>query len=264
MVTIQIEVLGTGLENAMVRTSGGVNQLASRPSITVPAGSQVYFEATATGSTKFVKWVSADGVEATANPITLPVTIDGSVTAVFQDTGLVSGPIIKELVTNLTDNEDLVKASQFFTGSVCEKYTYLGKYREGNSTVFKFQFEKTCTAAEMGAGGGLANFIAANWKSIASLLALLGVGAIVWMWRDAVTKQVEVQGKISDNTTSNITKVLNDSTLTPDQKSRLIEEILKSNYVAPKGLDDIIQNLAYVIIIVVVGLILIEFLKQRK
>ncbi len=266
MVTVQIKVSGTGLENTMVRSSGGDNQLAPRSSITVPAGYQVYFEATATGNTKFVKWVSADGIEATQNPITLPVTIDGSITAVFEDTGLISGPIIKELVTNLTDNETLVKAAVFSTAPDIYTYTYLGKYREGNNTVFKFEYKKPAIDyVEFGAGAGLANFVAANWKSIASLLALLGVASMVWMWRDAVTKQVEVQGKISDNTKSNLDSVLNDRTLTSDQKAALIEEILKSGkYKDPNSLDDLVQNLTYLIAIVVVAFIILEFLKQRK
>ncbi len=97
------------------------------------------------------------------------------------------------------------------------------------------------------------------------MLALLGVASMVWMWRDAVTKQVEVQGKISDNTKSNLDAVLNDSTLTPDQKARLIEEILKSaNYKDPNSLDDLVKNLTYLIAMVVVAFIILEFLKQRK
>jgi len=79
MVTIQIITQGNG----QIKSSGGDNELAVRSSITVPAEYDVYFEAVPAQGETFQKWVSADGIESTTNPITLTANEDGSITGVF-------------------------------------------------------------------------------------------------------------------------------------------------------------------------------------
>jgi len=82
MVTIQIITNGNG----QIKSSGGNNQLAVRSSITVPAGYEVYFEGVPAQGETFQRWVSADGVESTQNPITLTANANGSITGVFSGT----------------------------------------------------------------------------------------------------------------------------------------------------------------------------------
>ncbi len=168
----------------------------------------------------------------------------------------------KELVTNLTSNESLIKAAVFFSSSPGVSQQYVGKRQEGNNWVFSFDlyhYDST-TYAEMGAGAGLANFIAKNWSSIAALLVSLGVVAIVWLWRDAVTAQPERDVKISDNDTKNIAEVLDDPSLTADQKQKLIEEILKKSY----GGTDWQTTIIIIVIIIAVAYIVSSMMKRRK
>jgi hypothetical protein len=79
MPTVVIKVIGNG----QIKSSGGSNTLAVRDSITVPSGYDVYFEGDPAVGEKFVKFVAADGTTSTQNPITLPVTVDGSITGYF-------------------------------------------------------------------------------------------------------------------------------------------------------------------------------------
>jgi len=87
MVTIQIITQGQG----QIYSSGGDNARAIRSSITVPAGYQVYFEAVPAQGQTFQKWVSADGIEATQNPITLSANVNGSITGIFSGSGGMGG-----------------------------------------------------------------------------------------------------------------------------------------------------------------------------
>lgn len=175
-------------------------------------------------------------------------------------------PVIKELVTNLTTDENLIKASIILTGTVADDYTYVGKYTEGINTVFQFRVVKGVDYAEFGAGAGLSNFITANWKSIASLLALLGVASIVWAWRDSITKNVDVQGKISDDIKDNITEILADKTLTAEQKSALISEVLKAVKYTPEENQTaaLVESITYLVVIILIGLIVVEFMKKKR
>lgn len=139
-----------------------------------------------------------------------------------------NGKVQKELVTNLTDNESLIIAAVFATSNVNLHPVFIRKYQEGDNWVFLFEFDVPLfDYAEFGAGAGLARFIEMNWKSISYLLAILGIGAIVWVWREPETKHEEVRGKVSDNTQTEIDAILNNPELTPEQKTTLIEEILK-------------------------------------
>lgn len=161
---------------------------------------------------------------------------------------------IKELVTNLTDNEFLIKAV------VGINFEYLGKYPEGNNWVF--QFNKIGEYIELGIAAGLAKFVQANFKTIAALLATWGVVSIVWFWRDAVTKKEEVKGEISDDVRDVITKILQDPTLTPEQKVILIEEVLRrATYKEPLSLSTV--ALAG-IIVVGSALLLLSILDRKK
>ncbi|SNQ62048.1 hypothetical protein [Candidatus Methanoperedens nitratireducens] len=139
-----------------------------------------------------------------------------------------TGKVKKELVTNLTDNEALIIAAVWATSNPSSRPTFFKKYQEGSNWVFQFEFTKTPDYAEFGAGAGLLRFIEANWKSISYLLAILGIGAIVWLWREPQTKAEEVRGKISDNTQSEIDTILSNQSLTPAQKQALIEAILRN------------------------------------
>lgn len=168
----------------------------------------------------------------------------------------------KELVTNLTSNESLVKAAAFFSDNPCVSSQYVGKRQEGENWVFTFdifQFDPGCSYAEMGAGAGLAKFIAKNWSSIAALLASLGVVAIVWLWRDAVTAQPERDAKISDNDTASIDSILKDPDLTPAQKEALISEILKKSY---GGTDW--EKIILTVVIIISAVWLIAQLTKKK
>lgn len=168
----------------------------------------------------------------------------------------------KELVTNLTSNETIVKAAAFSSFNPCVSASYIGKRQEGKNWVFTFslhQFDPNCTYAEMGTGAGLAKFISVNWSSIAALLVSLGVVAIVWMWRDAVTAEPERDAKISDNDTKSIGDVLDDPDLSPAQKQKLIEEILKKSY----GGTDWQTTIIIVAIIIAVAYVLSKMMRKK-
>jgi hypothetical protein len=164
----------------------------------------------------------------------------------------------KELVTNLTSNETLIRAVVVMTdgGSA----TYISKRQEGNNWVFLFDFDRsTIDYTQFGAGAGLAKFIAANWMSIAAVLVSLGIVTIVWLWRDAVTAVPEAQATISTNDSNSIAGILADTTLTPDQKTALIQEILQKSY----GSDW--QTTAfYAVIILAIAYLIGEYLKRSK
>lgn len=79
-ITVQISKQGSG----KVLSSGGDNALAERSSITVPSGYKVYLQAVPANGVSFVKFTGSGG-ETTQNPFEVPVTTDGSITAVFSD-----------------------------------------------------------------------------------------------------------------------------------------------------------------------------------
>jgi len=133
--------------------------------------------------------------------------------------------ITKELVTNLTSDENLIKAVIVMTETP-GKYTYVRKYQEGADWVFVFNCNTEFNYLEFGAGAGLAKFIGANWTSIAWLLATAGIITIVWMWRDVSTKAIELEGKLSDDTTNRIKLITDNTELTPEEKAKLISEVL--------------------------------------
>jgi len=56
---------------------------AIRASITVQKGASVWFQAVPAQGQTFQKWMSADGLEATQNPISLTANVNGSVSAYF-------------------------------------------------------------------------------------------------------------------------------------------------------------------------------------
>lgn len=144
------------------------------------------------------------------------------------------GAVLKELVTNLTDNETLINAVVLVNSNPAYLPTYIGKYQEGNNWVFQYSFPNTPDYTEFGAGAGLANFIASNFKTIAILLVALAGVTIVWLWRDVETKQSETEGKLSDNTTATIQSCLDNPSLTAEQKAKCIEEVLAA---LKKGTD---------------------------
>jgi hypothetical protein len=82
---------------------------------------------------------------------------------------------------------------------------------------------------------------------------------IVWLWRDAVTAVPEAQATISTNDSNSIAGILADTTLTPDQKTALIQEILQKSY----GSDW--QTTAfYAVIILAIAYLIGEYLKRSK
>jgi hypothetical protein len=151
-----------------------------------------------------------------------------NVSAYNQGGGTGTTIIRKELVTNLTSDETLIKVIVAF--GVGGSQTYISKRQEGNNWVFLFEFQTIPNYVLFGAGAGLAKFIELNGKAIAAVLVSLGIVSIVWIWRDAVTSTNETQATISSNDTASISGILGDSTLTSPQKTLLIEEILKKSY----------------------------------
>jgi hypothetical protein len=93
---VTVTIIKSGDGTGQVLTSGGDNAFAERTSITVPKGYKIYCQAKPDANSSFVKWVSADGMEATANPIELPVTVPGSLTAVFKKTAVTTSTCAKE------------------------------------------------------------------------------------------------------------------------------------------------------------------------
>lgn len=138
----------------------------------------------------------------------------------------------KELVTNLSSDETIVNVVVKSGSNIGCIYQYVGKRQEGTNWVFSYDFHDVdnCGYAELGAGAGLTKFIANNWASIAKLLVVLGVVTIVWLWRDAQTAQPEAEATISTNDTTNIGNVLDNPSLTPEQKESLIAKILQKSY----------------------------------
>ncbi len=134
----------------------------------------------------------------------------------------------KELVTNLTSNETIVRAAVILAETT--NATYISKYQEGQNWVFVFEFDREPAYVELGAGATFTKFVAKNWKTIAAVLVSLGVVAIVWLWRDAVTAVPEAQAQISANDTQSLAEILNNPTLTPEQKTSLVETVLKKTY----------------------------------
>jgi len=79
IVTIQIKNIGNG----RVWTRGGINILADRPSITVPTGTQVYFEAIPAVGETFLRFEGDNGVTTTQNPFNPTVNVSGTMTGHF-------------------------------------------------------------------------------------------------------------------------------------------------------------------------------------
>lgn len=135
--------------------------------------------------------------------------------------------VLKDLVTNLTDNELLVNAAVFASGDqICAKPTYISKSQDPDGNWrFVYEFNPGCNIVEFGAAG-LTSFIAKNFKLIAALfLAVLGF-TLIWRWETHLEHQTEAEVKLSDNIESEIDKILSDDSLTPEQKHNLIEKIL--------------------------------------
>jgi len=172
------------------------------------------------------------------------------------------GIITKELVTNLTSDENIIKAALILVDSP-GKYTYVKKYQEGTNWVFVFTSNDEFNYVALGPGAGLSKFLAANWKSVSLLLTGLGVVTIIWMWRDVSTKAIEKEGKISDNTNDNINKILSDPTLTAAQKAALIEQILKNAKIETDWESLVSKIFQYTIIIMIV-LILYDIFSKYK
>ena len=138
------------------------------------------------------------------------------------------GTVVKELVTNLTDNEALIQAAVFVgVSDMCTQYTFIEKYQEDSNWVFKFEINKTCDVVALGFSG-LTKFISNNFKTIAYLLATAGIITIIWMWRDAETKQIEADVKLAETAENEIAAILANPEFTPEQKAALIEEILNT------------------------------------
>ncbi len=131
----------------------------------------------------------------------------------------------KELVTNLTSDENLINASLIATGGTCG-YTYIEKYQEGDNWVFVYDVVD-CNLVEFGGATALANFLAANFAIVAILfLSVIGF-TVVWMWRDAVTKEVEVDAKMADNQYNCVQAVLSNTSLTPEEQQAQVELCLQ-------------------------------------
>ena len=138
------------------------------------------------------------------------------------------GTVVKELVTNLTDNEALIQAAVFVgVSDMCTQYTFIEKYQEDSNWVFKFEINKTCDVVALGFSG-LTKFISNNFTAITALLITAGIVTIIWMWRDVETKQIEADVKLVETTENEITEVLNNPDLTAEQKAALIELILQN------------------------------------
>jgi hypothetical protein len=136
--------------------------------------------------------------------------------------------IRKELVTNLTNSETVIKIALAI--STQGDITYISKRTEGSNTVFLFEFSVVPDYVQFGGGAGLARFIAKNFKTIAVLFVSILGFAVIWKWQDAVTKTEEVKGDISNTVKELIIKILQDPTMTDSQKSDAIAAILKAYY----------------------------------
>ncbi len=169
--------------------------------------------------------------------------------------------IQKELVTNLTSNETIVKAAVILVETT--NATYVSKYQEGQNWVFVFEFDREPAYVELGAGATFAKFVAKNWATIAAVLVGLGVVAIVWLWRDAVTAVPEAQAQISANDTQSLAEILNNPTLTPEQKTSLVETVLKKTYGDLTGADSG-SYILYGIGILAAAYIIGEMMKGRR
>ncbi len=169
----------------------------------------------------------------------------------------------KELVTNLTSNETIVRAAVILTETT--NATYISKYQEGQNWVFVFEFDREPAYVELGAGAIFAKFVAKNWATIAAVLVSLGVVAIVWFWRDAVTAVPEAQVTISANDTASINEILNNSSLTPEQKKASIEMVLKKSYGDLTGTGtDTGTVVLYGIAVLAAAYLIGEMMKGRK
>lgn len=145
--------------------------------------------------------------------------------------GAVTG--IKRLVTNLTDNETLIKAV-IYANDAINTPKFIRKYPVADGTAFEFEF-KNVNYVEFGAGAGLARFLAQHWLAVATLVITTVGFALIWRWEDIEMAKVEAQADLADATYKTITDTLTNPTLTDAQKTTIIEKLLAAY---GKGTED--------------------------